>query len=100
MPTVIPLFEPPDALSPASVGMVMEGGFDNDQITPAMISLAVKGHIRIDEKKEDMLLGLISKETYTMVKLKGGSGLPMEEQELLNRMFGSGQAALRDRRHI
>ncbi len=91
MPTVIPLFEPPDALSPASVGMVMEGGFDNALITPAMISLAVKGHVRIDEKKEDMLLGLITKETYTIVKLKGGSGLPKDEQELLNRMFGSGQ---------
>jgi uncharacterized membrane protein YgcG len=91
MPTVIPLFEPPDDLSPASVGMVMEGSFDNDLITPAMISLAVKGHIRIDEKKEDVLLGLFKKDTYSIVKLKGGSGLPREEQELLNRMFGSGQ---------
>ncbi len=90
-PTVIPLFEPPDDLSPASVAMVMKGGFDNDQITPAMISLAVKGHLRIDEKKEDVLLGLFKKETYTIVKLKGGSDLPKEEQELLNRMFGSGQ---------
>ncbi len=91
MPTVIPLFEPPDNLSPASVAMVMEGSSDNDHITPAMISLAVKGHIRIDEKKEDVLLGLFKKETYTIVKLKGGSGLPREEQELLNRMFGSGK---------
>ena len=91
MPTVIPLFEPPYAFSTASVAMVMEGGSDNDHITPAMISLAVKGHIRIDEKKEDVLLGLITKETYTIVKLKGGSGPPKEEQELLNRMFGSGQ---------
>ncbi|MBK7269563.1 MAG: DUF2207 domain-containing protein [Flavobacteriales bacterium] len=90
-PTVIPLFEPPDDLSPASVAMVMKGGEDNDQITPAMISLAVKGHLRIDEKKEDVLLGLFKKETYTIVKLKGGSDLPKEEQELLNRMFGSGQ---------
>jgi hypothetical protein len=65
-----------------------------------MISLAVKGHIRIDEKKEDVLLGLITKETYTIVKLKGGSGLPKEEQELLNRMFGTGQLTLRDRRHL
>lgn len=91
MPTVIPLFEPPDKLSPASVGMVMKGGFDNDLITPAMIDLAVKGVIRIEEEKKEMLLGLISKETYTMVKLKPGSGLPREEQELLDRMFGSGQ---------
>ncbi len=91
MPTVIPLFEPPDGLSPASVATVMKGGPANDHITPAMINLAVKGHIRIEEKKEDVLLGLFKKETYTLVKVKAGSGLPMEEQELLNRMFGSGQ---------
>lgn len=91
MPTVIPLFEAPGGLSPASVAMVMKGGYDNDQITPAMISLAVKGHIRIEEHKENVLLGLIKKETYTIVQLKGGSGLPQEEQELLDRMFGTGQ---------
>ena len=91
MPTVIPLFEPPDALSPASIGMVMEGSFENRLITPAMINLAVKGLIRIDEKKEELLLGLINKETYTIVKLKSGRDLPKEEQELLNRMFGSGE---------
>lgn len=91
MPTVIPLFEPPDGLSPASVAMVMAGSEDNDQITPAMIDLAVKGHIRIEEKKDGGLLGLFTRDTYTLVKLKGGSGLPREEQELMDRMFGSGQ---------
>ncbi len=91
MPTVIPLFDPPDGLSPASVAMVMNGGFSNEHITPAMIHLAVKGHIRIEEKEESMLLGLMSKQVYTIVKVTGGSGLPAEEQELLNRMFGSGQ---------
>ena len=88
MPTVIPLFEPPDSLSPASVAMVMKGSYDNDQITPAMISLGVKGHLRIDETKENVLLGLMHKTVYTIVKLKGGGGLPKEEQELMNRMFG------------
>ncbi|HQV51289.1 MAG: DUF2207 domain-containing protein [Flavobacteriales bacterium] len=89
IPTVIPLFEPPDGLSPASVGMVMEGGFENRLITPAMIDLAVKGLIRIDEKKEDHLLGLITKETYTIVRLKGATGLPKEEDELYTRLFNS-----------
>jgi len=89
-PVVIPLFEPPDGLSPASAGMVMNGSADNSLITPAMIALAVKGYIRISEEKEKMLLGLITKETYTIEKLKPGSGLPREEQELLNHMFGSG----------
>jgi len=91
MPTVIPLFEPPDGLSPASVATVMNGGPDNSHITPAMISLAVKGFLRIDEKKEDVLLGLFTKRTYIIVKLRAGTDLPREEQELLNRMFGNGQ---------
>ncbi len=90
-PVVIPLFEPPDGLSPASVAMVMKGSYDNDQITPAMIHLAVKGFIRIDETKEDVLLGLFSRTVYTIVKVKGGSGLPKEEQTLLNSLFGSGR---------
>lgn len=90
-PTVIPLFEPPDELSPASVGMVMKGRFDNDLITPAMINLAVKGNIRIDESTETSLLGLFSKQTYTIVKLAWATDLPREEQELMNRMFGAGK---------
>ncbi len=90
-PTVIPLFDPPDGLSPASVAMVMKGSYDNDQITPAMIHLAVKGYIRIEETQAEGLLGLFKRQTYTIVKLKGAGGLPKEEQELMNRMFGGHQ---------
>lgn len=89
-PTVIPLFAPPDGISPASAAMVMKGRYSNDHITPAMINLAIKGFIRIDETTEDQLLGLWKKQVYTIVKLKNGSGLPREEQDLLNSMFGSG----------
>lgn len=90
-PTVIPLFAPPDDLSPTSVGMVMKGGFADYLITPAVIDMAVKGVVRIEEKKENVLLGLITKETYTIVKLKSGTDLPKEEQELFARMFSTGQ---------
>lgn len=90
MPTVIPLFEPPDAMSPSSTGMVLAGGFRNRLITPAMIDLAVKGLIRIEEKKEAPLPGLVTKETYTVVRLNDGKGLPKEERELFDRMFGTG----------
>lgn len=92
MPTVIPLFEPPNEMSPASVGMVMEEKFQNNLITPTIIDLAVKGLIRIDEHKEKQLLGLITKETYSIVKVKDGKvDLPKEEQVVFDRMFGSGQ---------
>lgn len=89
-PTVIPLFEPPDGLSPASVAMVMKGSFDNDQITPAMISLAVKGRIRIEERTDAVLFGLVKSRTYTIVRTLNGSGLPREEQELMDHLFVGG----------
>lgn len=91
MPTVIPLFEPPGNMSPASVGMVIDGGFQNSLITPAMINLAVKGLVRIDEHKEKQLLGLFSKQTYSIVKLNDAVGLPKEEQDIYDRMYGGGQ---------
>jgi len=37
------------------------------------------------------LLGLITKETYTIVKVKGDPGLPKEEEVLFGRMFNTGQ---------
>lgn len=94
-PVVIPLFEPPDGLSPASVAMVMNGRYDNEQITPAMISLAVKGCIRIDEQELERLMGLVKRKSYTIFKLKEATGLPREEQELFNRMFGYGLTQFR-----
>lgn len=91
MPTVIPLFEPPGNMSPASVGMMIDGGFQHSLITPAIIDLAVKGLVRIDEKKKKQLLGLVSKKTYSIVKLKEAVDLPKEEHVLYDRMFGAGQ---------
>lgn len=91
MPTVIPLFAPPGNMSPASVGMVIDGGFHNSLITPALINLAVKGLIRIDEHKEKQLLGLFSKQTYSIVQLKTAAELPKEEQDIYDRMYGGGQ---------
>ncbi|MCO6483134.1 MAG: DUF2207 domain-containing protein [Flavobacteriales bacterium] len=86
-PTAIPLFEPPDNLSPASVGMVMNGDYKNDLITPAMISLAVKGRIRIEEEKEK-ILGILTWKKYVIHKIGDGKDLPREEQDLFSDMFG------------
>ncbi len=91
MPTIIPLFEPPDNMSPASLGMVMEGSFRNNLVTPAIINLAVKGLIRIEEHKVEELLGLHTSVSYTVVMVKGASmDLPTEERAILDRLFGSG----------
>ncbi len=49
--TVIPLFEPPNKLSPAAVRFIMNMGFDQKVFTSAVINMAVKGYLTIQEKE-------------------------------------------------
>lgn len=62
--TIIPLFEPPANISPAAARFVTEMGYDNKVYTSAIINLAVKGFIKIEEHDND----------YSLVKMENGSG--------------------------
>ncbi len=46
---IIPLFEPPVGFSPASVRYVLRMGFDKKTFSAAVMDLAVKKHLTIDE---------------------------------------------------
>ena len=48
--TIIPLYEPPENLTPAAVRYIMKMGFDNKVFTSAIINMAVKKYITIEEK--------------------------------------------------
>ncbi|GAB3224724.1 DUF2207 domain-containing protein [Algoriphagus aestuariicola] len=91
-PTVIPLFDPPANLSPASVGMVSKGFYWQDFVTASLVNLAVKGYLRIEEKTKESLFGLFKQKEFELVqeKLDGGA-LPKEEARLLSTLFSSGQ---------
>jgi hypothetical protein len=47
---IIPLYEPPNNMSPASVRFVSEMGYDNKIFTSTIVSLAVKGYLKIEEE--------------------------------------------------
>jgi uncharacterized membrane protein YgcG len=47
--TIIPLFEPPHNLSPASMRYVREMGYDNETFSSAIVNLAVKGYLTINK---------------------------------------------------
>ena len=49
--TIIPLFAPPDGMSPAAVRYVDRMGFDDRAFTAAIINLGVNGHLRIVEQR-------------------------------------------------
>jgi len=78
--TIIPLYEPPDKFSPASIRFIMNMGFDNKVFSAAIINMAVKGYITIREENND----------YTLVKTGADdSALSRDEKVAAARLFAS-----------
>lgn len=87
-PTVIPLFDPPASLSPASMGMVHKGFFWQDFVTASVVSLASKGYIRIEEQSKKSIFGLFKQKEFDLIRTKqSDESLPNEEQKLLTSLF-------------
>jgi uncharacterized membrane protein YgcG len=53
---IIPRFEPPEGLSPAACSYVRDMSFNRDTFTAAIISLAVKRQLRIEEEDKEFTL--------------------------------------------
>ncbi|MCP4394643.1 MAG: DUF2207 domain-containing protein [Alphaproteobacteria bacterium] len=61
---IVPLFEPPEGISPAACRYIMQmGDIDNKTHATAMINMAVKGYWKIIQEKK--LLGKIYKLSYS-----------------------------------
>jgi len=82
--TIIPLFAPPEGMSPAAARYVDRMAFDNQCFTAAVINLGVKGHLRMVETDKKI----------TLEKREGGQPLSSEEQALMGRLFSGGNAIL------
>jgi len=54
--TIIPLYNPPDNLSPASIRFINRMGFDNKTFASALINMAVKGYFTIKEEDDKFVL--------------------------------------------
>ena len=55
--TVVPLFAPPDDLSPAAMRYVVQQSFDNRAFAAALVDAGVKGHVRLVEEKGFLFFG-------------------------------------------
>jgi uncharacterized membrane protein YgcG len=83
--TIIPLFGPPDGMSPAAVRYVDRMSFDNGCFTAAIINCGVKGRLRIVESDGKKL---------TLQKRGGRNPVAPEEDALLARLFSGNDALL------
>ncbi|MEN8160942.1 MAG: DUF2207 domain-containing protein, partial [Myxococcota bacterium] len=80
-------YEPPEGLSPAEVGTVLDERTDLIDVSATILDLAVRGHLRIEETESEGFLFLRSKD-WSLVKLRGSEGLRRHEALLFDRLFG------------
>jgi len=69
-------YEPPDSLTPAEAGTLMDYSADMRDITATLVDLAVRGHLRIEERDESVLLGLFKRREYVFRRIDPPESLP------------------------
>ena len=91
--TVKPEYEPPDGMTPAEVGTLVDNRPDTRDITATLVDLAVRGHVRIEEMETKALFGLVKETDYRFVRLtefQDWAALKKHERLMLEGIFGSG----------
>ncbi len=76
--TIIPFFEPPDGYSPAAMRYIRNMGFDNKVFSAAILSMAVKGYLTIEED---------GSRSYVLKRTGKKAPLSMGERAIANRFF-------------
>lgn len=62
-------YDPPTGLTPAEAGTMMDESVDMRDITATIVDLAVHGYVKIEEKEENVLFGLIKHQEYVFHRL-------------------------------
>jgi hypothetical protein len=98
--SVVPQYEPPEGLTPAEVGTLVDNRPDTRDITALLVSLATRGYLRIEEVEPQTLLGLMKDSNYRFVRLRDRedwAGLKAHERKVLEGIFsgfGSDESVL------
>lgn len=79
--TIIPLYEPPEDLSPASLRFIDRMGYDRQTFAAAVINMAVKGYLSIKDNDGE----------YTLIQERSDrSDLSAEEKKIAGALFATG----------
>lgn len=84
------VYEPPDGLTPAEAGTLVDDSPDTRDLTATVVDLAVRGYLRIAEQKAEHLFGLWSSTDYRFHRTKPVQEwrtLPAYERLLLEALF-------------
>jgi len=87
--TVVPIFAPPDGLSPSAMRYVVKQGLDNRGFAAALVDAAVKGHVKLVEDGG----GFFGATKRHIERPATSSAQPLEatEQAAFDRLVGPGE---------
>ena len=89
--SVAPMYAPPDKMTPAEVGTLIDDSVDPRDITCTLVDLAVKGYLTIEEKDSKVLFFSNKDYIFHLVKPREQwTGLAEHERLLLDQVFGLG----------
>jgi hypothetical protein len=90
---ISPQYEPPEGLTPAEVGVLVDNSPDLRDITATLVDLAVRGYLQIQAHEERKLLGLRTTREYRFSLQKpvpAWKELQRHERGLLESLFAGG----------
>jgi uncharacterized membrane protein len=91
---IVVQYEPPDELSPAEVGSLLDERIDTPDIVSTAVDLAVRGYLAIQEEETTTFLFLTNKD-YRFEKLKpADEALQSHERAFHDALFASGDSVL------
>jgi uncharacterized membrane protein YgcG len=93
--TVVPIFSPPDDLTPAGMRYVTKMGADNRAFAAALVDMGVHGHIRMSEEDP----GWFASKKIRLERLASGNPLPQEEQSALSVICEPGDSILMEQKN-
>ena len=85
---IVVRYQPPEGLTPGEAGTLLDNSADMRDVTATLVDLAVKGHLRIEERKKDRFLGMWTDEEVALLRTSGGAEpLTRHEQRVLDGVF-------------
>ena len=94
---ITPQYKPPEGMTAAEAGTLVDNNPDPRDITATIVDLAIRGHLRIEETEKSHLAGLIKVTEYTFVRLTDPAEwyqLPGHELLLLEGLFDHGASSI------
>ena len=90
---ITPQYKPPEGMTPAEIGTLIDNSPDMCDITASIVDLAVRGYLKIEEREQTGLAGWLKGNTYSFELLKDyeeWSELTPHERKLMSGLFEAG----------